>query len=164
MPPGWEIMPTGWEIMPPGWEIMPRPPSRDLPAGFNWFSQCCGSGMFIPDPDPWFLPIPDPGVKKAPDPDPQICFLYGSWGTGRPFNYRFGSCLDIFVAVEKNILSKGGSVANNQTLTNFWFSNMCKTWSGSRPGSGSASEWKVGAGSTFHNTCYGSVADPEPDP
>jgi hypothetical protein len=28
------------------------------------------SGMFIPDPDPYFYPsrIPDPGVKKAPDP------------------------------------------------------------------------------------------------
>ncbi len=23
--------------------------------------QCCGSGMFIPDPGSWFLPIPDPG-------------------------------------------------------------------------------------------------------
>ncbi len=29
------------------------------------------SGMFIPDPDLFFLPIPDPGIKKAPDPDPQ---------------------------------------------------------------------------------------------
>ncbi len=26
--------------------------------------QCCGSGMFIPDPGSWFLPIPDPGSKK----------------------------------------------------------------------------------------------------
>ncbi len=25
--------------------------------------QCCGSGMFIPDPGSWFLPIPDPGSK-----------------------------------------------------------------------------------------------------
>jgi hypothetical protein len=29
------------------------------------FGQCCGSGMFIPDPD--FLPIPDPG-SWIPDP------------------------------------------------------------------------------------------------
>jgi hypothetical protein len=27
-----------------------------------------GSGLFIPDPDPYFSPIPDPGVKKPPDP------------------------------------------------------------------------------------------------
>ncbi len=27
------------------------------------FNQCCGSGMFIPDPWSWFLPIPDPGSK-----------------------------------------------------------------------------------------------------
>ncbi len=26
--------------------------------------QCCGSGMFIPDPGSWFLPIPDPGSKN----------------------------------------------------------------------------------------------------
>ncbi len=30
-------------------------------------SQCCGSGMFIPDPGSWFLPIPDPG-SRIPDP------------------------------------------------------------------------------------------------
>ncbi len=29
--------------------------------------QCCGSGMFIPDPGSWFLPIPDPG-SRIPDP------------------------------------------------------------------------------------------------
>ncbi len=27
------------------------------------FKQCCGSGMFIPDPGSWFLPIPDPGSR-----------------------------------------------------------------------------------------------------
>ncbi len=29
------------------------------------FRQCCGSGMFIPDPGSWFffLPIPDPGSR-----------------------------------------------------------------------------------------------------
>ena len=30
-------------------------------------SQCCGSGMFIPDLGSWFLPIPDPG-SRIPDP------------------------------------------------------------------------------------------------
>jgi hypothetical protein len=30
--------------------------------------QCCGSGMFIPDPTFYPSRIPDPGVKKAPDP------------------------------------------------------------------------------------------------
>ncbi len=29
------------------------------------FQQCCGSGMFIPDPGYWFLPIPDPGSKNS---------------------------------------------------------------------------------------------------
>jgi hypothetical protein len=28
--------------------------------------QCCGSGMFIPDPGSWLLPIPDPG-PRIPD-------------------------------------------------------------------------------------------------
>ncbi len=32
---------------------------------FNTFLQCCGSGMFIPDPGSWFLPIPDPGSKNS---------------------------------------------------------------------------------------------------
>ncbi len=27
------------------------------------YTQCCGSGMFIPDPGSWFLPIPDPGSR-----------------------------------------------------------------------------------------------------
>ncbi len=27
--------------------------------------QCCGSGMFIPEPGSWFLPIPDPGSKNS---------------------------------------------------------------------------------------------------
>ncbi len=27
--------------------------------------QCCGSGMFIPDPGSWFLPTPDPGSKNS---------------------------------------------------------------------------------------------------
>ncbi len=31
----------------------------------NRFLQCCGSGMFIPDPGSWFLPIPDPGSKNS---------------------------------------------------------------------------------------------------
>jgi hypothetical protein len=31
------------------------------------YDQCCGSGMFIPDPGSWFLPIPDPG-SRIPDP------------------------------------------------------------------------------------------------
>ncbi len=37
---------------------------------FKWdftSKQCCGSGMFIPDPGSWFLPIPDPG-SRIPDP------------------------------------------------------------------------------------------------
>ncbi len=33
--------------------------------------QCCGSGMFIPDPGSWFLPIPDPG-SRIPDPGSRI--------------------------------------------------------------------------------------------
>ncbi len=31
------------------------------------YHQCCGSGMFIPDPGSWFLLIPDPG-SRIPDP------------------------------------------------------------------------------------------------
>ncbi len=32
-----------------------------------YWDQCCGSGMFIPDPGSWFLPVPDPG-SRIPDP------------------------------------------------------------------------------------------------
>ncbi len=35
------------------------------------FFQCCGSGMFIPDPGSWFLPIPDLG-SRIPDPGSRI--------------------------------------------------------------------------------------------
>jgi hypothetical protein len=38
---------------------------------FQVSQQCCGSGMFIPDPGSWFLPIPDPG-SRIPDPRSQI--------------------------------------------------------------------------------------------
>jgi hypothetical protein len=44
----------------------------------NSEKQCCGSGMFIPVPDPDFLPIPDPGSwipdpgSRFPDPGSQI--------------------------------------------------------------------------------------------
>ncbi len=34
----------------------------------TYFCQCCGSGMFIPDPGSWFLPIPD---LRSPIPDPK---------------------------------------------------------------------------------------------
>jgi hypothetical protein len=34
-------------------------------------NQCCGSGMFIPDPGSWFLTIPDPG-SRIPDPGSRI--------------------------------------------------------------------------------------------
>ncbi len=33
--------------------------------------QCCGSGIFIPDPGSWFLPIPDLG-SRIPDPKTAI--------------------------------------------------------------------------------------------
>ncbi len=33
---------------------------------WDTWRQCCGSGMFIPDPRSWFLPIPDPG-SRTPD-------------------------------------------------------------------------------------------------
>jgi hypothetical protein len=36
-----------------------------------YLKQCCGSGMFIPDPGSWFLPIPDPG-SRIPDPGSRI--------------------------------------------------------------------------------------------
>ena len=32
---------------------------------YKTIKQCCGSGMFIPDPGSWFLPIPDPGSKNS---------------------------------------------------------------------------------------------------
>ncbi len=41
--------------------------------------QCCGSGMFIPDPGSWFLPIPDPG-SRIPDLGSRI--QKQQWKTG----------------------------------------------------------------------------------
>jgi hypothetical protein len=42
-------------------------PRRMLRGGLSLIpcSQCCGSGMFIPDPRSWFLPIPDTGSKTS---------------------------------------------------------------------------------------------------
>ncbi len=40
---------------------------RRVTPVFLMYSQCGGSGMFIPDPGSWFLPIPDPG-SRIPDP------------------------------------------------------------------------------------------------
>ena len=37
--------------------------ANTIPCTVLQFSQCCGSGMFIPDPGSWFLPIPDPGSR-----------------------------------------------------------------------------------------------------
>ncbi len=55
-----------------GWTMNTFPvtvPKRSFISGFFFIftplclnGQCCGSGMFIPDPD--FLPIPDPGSKN----------------------------------------------------------------------------------------------------
>ncbi len=49
----------------------PRMNSSRSPASSTrdrWASQqCCGSGMFIPDPGSWVLPIPDSG-SRIPDP------------------------------------------------------------------------------------------------
>jgi hypothetical protein len=102
----------------PGWEIMPRDKKQCPGMGNNappplqgTFQPNSIDAVSIADPGCSsririliFAPPGSRGVKKSPDPDPQICFLYGTWG--RPFNYIFGSCLDIFGAVEKNFLSK----------------------------------------------------------
>ncbi len=37
--------------------------NSDWKDAFTTRTQCCGSGMFIPDPGSWFLPIPDPGSR-----------------------------------------------------------------------------------------------------
>jgi hypothetical protein len=44
----------------------------DINSKFFWFFLCCGSGMFIWDPELNFS-ILDPGSKRhrIPDPDPQ---------------------------------------------------------------------------------------------
>ncbi len=42
--------------------------SRPEEEKISTYLQCCGSGMFIPDPGSWFLPIPDSG-SRIPDPN-----------------------------------------------------------------------------------------------
>ncbi len=48
------------------------------------FLQCCGSGMFIPDPGSWFLPIPDPG-SRIPDPKTATKMRGGNRFVVKPF-------------------------------------------------------------------------------
>jgi hypothetical protein len=47
------------------WEVL-----RQMAYSLTFY-QCCGSGMFIPDPGSWFLRIPDPG-SRIPDPGSRI--------------------------------------------------------------------------------------------
>ncbi len=70
-------------------------------------SQCCGSGMFIPDPGSWFLPIPDPGFRIS-DPGSKnrnkregwkkICFqtFFCSHKFHKNVNYFIFQCWRIF--------------------------------------------------------------------
>ncbi len=51
--------------------------------------QCCGSGMFIPDPGSWFLSIPDPG-SRIPDP--------GSKNSNKRQGWKFFFFKPFFVA------------------------------------------------------------------
>ncbi len=48
-----------WCLCDP-WFADPQPIFMRLGDNFLGKKQCCGSGMFIPDPGSWFLPIPDP--------------------------------------------------------------------------------------------------------
>ncbi len=41
-----------------------RPRSMRIRIPNTGLNQCCGSGMFIPDPGSWFLPIPEPGSRS----------------------------------------------------------------------------------------------------
>ncbi len=73
--------------------------------------QCCGSGMFIPDPGSWFLPIPDPG-SQIPDPGSRI--QKQQWETGEKnlFPYLIFGAINftklnyfIFEMLKKKILA-----------------------------------------------------------
>ncbi len=53
--------------------LQPTPEVRNFFNHFaHCFSQCCGSGMFIPDPGSWFLSIPDLGSKRGGEKN---CFV-----------------------------------------------------------------------------------------
>ncbi len=58
--------------------------------------QCCGSGMFIPDPGSWFLPIPDPGSRIS---DP------GSKNSNKRERWKKISC-HTFLCSHKFLLKK----------------------------------------------------------
>ncbi len=65
------------------------------------YYQCCGSGMFIPDPGSGFFPIPDPG-SRIPDPGSQK-----SWGGKNFFLFYLFSFLPFcsFPPLLKQILT-----------------------------------------------------------
>jgi hypothetical protein len=52
-------------LPPPGIESGSHRRALYLKSYLDSLYQCCGSGMFIPDPGSWFLAIPDPGSKTA---------------------------------------------------------------------------------------------------
>ncbi len=57
-----------WPLDPgSGMGLKINPDFREFRKNVFGLKQCCGSGMFIPDPGSWFLPIPDPG-SRIPDP------------------------------------------------------------------------------------------------
>ncbi len=62
-----EVLGTLWPVECPRLASSSTQPGTSLtPAGqLSCFCsrQCCGSGMFIPNPGSWFLPIPDPGSR-----------------------------------------------------------------------------------------------------
>ncbi len=70
--------------------------------------QCCGSGMFIPEPGSWFLPIPDPGSRIS-DPGSKNSNKRQGWKFFfvKPFfvgtNLKKLNIFYFWYAVEKNL-------------------------------------------------------------
>ncbi len=81
---GWRSCSLKWSPSSRRWRRAPTSCSCRAwrrPSGTGWtptrryrLGQCCGSGMFIPDPRSWFLPIPDPGSRIL-DPGSRISDL-----------------------------------------------------------------------------------------
>ncbi len=66
--------------------------------------QCCGSGMFIPDPGSWFLPIPDPGSRIGiRNTDNKFRYAIPNYGSG------FGML--IFLRTRQEPIQKNGWIA-----------------------------------------------------
>ncbi len=137
-----------------------------LSVWYVWYRymQCCGSGMFIPDPGSWFLPIQDPG-SRIPDPKTATKERGEKKFVVIPFlcSHKFNKIVNYFSfeGLKKKIW------ANFQRITELFTKKMVKKllkiWSWD-PGSEIRDPEKIYSGSRIQGSKSTQSRIPDPDP